>query len=158
MDDRRVRVLCVDDNEAIVKAIAQKLAMERDFECVGRLQSADDLVDEAQRTTPDVVLLDIEMPGRDAFAALRDLVRVCPNVRTLILSAHVRDDYVDAAVSAGAWGYVSKADAPSEIIESLRKVARGEFSLGHEIVERQVRQMGREVHPPPSRITDEPAI
>lgn len=158
MDGHRVKVLCVDDNEAIVKAIAQKLAMERDFECVGRLHSADELIQEARRTNPDVVLLDIEMPGRDSLLALEELARVCPNVRTLILSAHVRDDYIDAAITAGAWGYVSKADPPAEIIESLRKVASGEFSLGREIAERHARQAVRKAEAERISGVDEPAI
>jgi DNA-binding NarL/FixJ family response regulator len=142
MDDQPIRVLCVDDNEAVVEALAEKLALEPGIVCVGRLYSADALIEQVRRAgaaAPHVVLLDIEMPGRDAIDALGELSRTFPGVRTVILSAYVRDDYIAAAVRAGAWGYLSKGDSPAEITAAIRQVARGEFAFGREAGQRFAR-------------------
>lgn len=131
-----IRVLCVDDHAFVLEGLAARLSVVPDMEFVGRLSTADDLVAEARRTRADVVLVDIEMPGTDPFDALDDLRRQVPGARALILSAYVRDHYIDAAVSSGAWGYVTKNQDPEVIIDSIRRVARGEFVFGPGILER----------------------
>ncbi|RMD61010.1 MAG: DNA-binding response regulator, partial [Planctomycetota bacterium] len=138
MAERRViRVLCVDDHAFLVEGLRARMAIEPDLEVVGRLPSADTLVRAAEQLRPDIVLLDIEMPGVDAFTALEDLRHVLPEVRTIILSAHVRDHYLDMAAQAGAWGYFSKSDSPEAILDGVRRVHRGEFALGPEVSKRQ---------------------
>lgn len=131
-----IRVLCVDNHAFLVEGLQARLSLARDMEFVGRLPTAEDLVAEAKRTNADVVLLDIEMPGPDPFEALEDLVRQLPNTRVIILSAFVRDHYIDAAVNAGAWGYLSKTDDPEMIIDSIRKVMQGEFAFGPAVMGR----------------------
>jgi DNA-binding NarL/FixJ family response regulator len=106
------------------------------MEFVGRLVSAEDLVNEAKRVRPDVILMDIEMPGPDPFEALEDLRRQCPSIRVIILSAYVRDHYIDAAVNAGAWGYLCKDDDPETIIHAIRDVAGGAFVFGPNVMGR----------------------
>lgn len=153
MTDRPIRVLCVDDHSLLADGLKARFDQESDLEFVGRLPSADGLVAEAQRTDADVALLDIEMPGPDPFEALEDLVRHRPQTRTIIFSAYVRDHYLDAAVKAGAWGYVSKGDEPEHLVEAIRKVFRGEFAFSKEILARAQRP-SRPVRPrrnePPS--------
>jgi DNA-binding NarL/FixJ family response regulator len=131
-----IRVLCVDDHAFLVEGLQARLNMSRDMEFVGRLASAEDLVEEAKRTRPDIILMDIEMPGPDPFEALEDLRRQCPQVRVIILSAYVRDHYIDAAVNAGAWGYMCKDDAPESIIHAIRDVAGGAFVFGPNVIGR----------------------
>jgi DNA-binding NarL/FixJ family response regulator len=76
------------------------------------------------------------MPGPDPFEAMEDLRRQCPNVRTIMLSAYVRDHYIDAAVNAGAWGYLCKDDDPDEIVHAIRDVAGGAFVFGPNVMGR----------------------
>src|SRR5688572_1872024 len=80
-----IRVFCVDDHAFLIDGLQSRLAIARDMEFVGRLSTAEDLIAECKRTRPDVVLLDIEMPGPDPFEALEDLRRQCPEVRTIML-------------------------------------------------------------------------
>ena len=136
MKKATVRVLCVDDHAFLVEGMKTRFELEETLEFVGRLESADRLVEEVENTGADVVLLDIEMPGRDPFEALRDLSRMHPHVRVIILSAYIRDHYVDAAVEAGAWGYLSKSDDPDFVVGAIRKVARGEFAFSPAVQER----------------------
>ena len=131
-----IRVLCVDDHAFLVEGLQARLSLSRDMEFVGRLCTAEDLVAECKRTRPDVVLMDIEMPGPDPFEALEDLRRQCPSVRVIILSAYVRDHYIDAAVNAGAWGYLCKDDDPDTIIHAIRDVAGGAFVFGPNVMGR----------------------
>jgi DNA-binding NarL/FixJ family response regulator len=133
---RKIRILCVDDHAFLIDGLKARFGMEQDLECVGRLSTADNLVDEAKRTAADIVLLDIEMPGPDPFEAASDLKRRAPNIKVVILSAYVRDHYIDAAYKAGCWGYFSKSDDTNEIVAGLRKVATGQFAMGPKVQER----------------------
>lgn len=132
IEERAIRVMCVDDNELIGDAIQIKLSLcpQSRFEWLGQLFEADDLVNEALRRQPDVVLLDIDMPGKDPIEALRQLTEFMPNVRVLMLTAHVRRDLIERAIEAGAWGYVSKYSGGESIIDAILNVFRGEFVFG----------------------------
>ena len=133
---KRLRILCVDDHAFLVEGLKARFALEPDLEVVGRLSTANDLVDEVKRTRAEMVLLDIDMPGVDPFEAMKDLRRQCEDVKTIILSAHVRDHYIDAAYKAGAWGYFSKSDETDAIVKGIRTVAAGAFALGPKVQER----------------------
>jgi two-component system response regulator NreC len=130
------RVLCVDDHSFLVDGLKARFALEPSLQFVGRLPSAESLVPEVKRLRPDIVLLDVEMPGPDPFEAADEVRRQCPDTRVVILSAHVRDHYISAALRAGAWGYLSKSDEPAAIVEGIRKADRGEFAFGPHVAER----------------------
>ncbi len=152
---RPIRVLCVDDHSFLVEGLAARFELERDVELVGSLPSAERLLAVAAETKPDIVLLDIEMPGTDAFVAAEDLRRQCPDVRTIFLSAYVRDHYISAAVKAGAWGYFSKSEDAETIIKGIRKVAGGEFAFSPKVQERcrpAVRGKRAGIEPPSTRL------
>lgn len=129
----RIRILCVDDNPLITESLRVRLDREPGFELVGRLGTANDLVEEVARHRPDIVLLDIDMPGRDAFDALGEVHGVSPQSKVIILSGHVRDDLVDRAVEAGAWGYISKGDDSKTMLDTIRAVHGGRFVLSPDV-------------------------
>ena len=137
MTTRRViRILCVDDHSFLVEGLRARFELESDLECVGSLPNAEALVPQAKQLRPDIVLLDIEMPGPDPFEAADDLRRQCPDVRTVFLSAYVRDHYISSAVKAGAWGYFSKSEDAATLVEGIRKVAHGDFAFSPKVQER----------------------
>lgn len=133
---KTIRILCVDDHAFLVEGLIARFALESDFEIVGRLATAENLVDEVKRTAAQIVLLDIEMPGPDPFDAVTELRRRLEDVRVIMLSAYIRDHYIDAAYKAGAWGYFCKSDEMNALVEGIRKVARGEFALGAKVQQR----------------------
>ena len=133
---RNIRVLCVDDHGFIADGLRARLDLEPDMEFVGSVPSADGLTREVERHKPDVVLLDIEMPGPDPFDAAVDVRRRCPSTKVVVLSAHVRDHYISAAFRAGVWGYFSKNDETDVIIDGIRAAHRGEVALGPSVAER----------------------
>ena len=138
------RILCVDDHAVLAEGLKAKIELARDLEFVGHLATADGLVAEVRRTRPHVVVLDIEMPGPDPFEAAHDVQRQCKDVRTVFLSAYVKDHFIDAAFSSGAWGYLYKGDDLDLIIDGIRNVARGQFVMGPKILERsRTRRTGK---------------
>jgi len=126
---REISVLCVDDNPTLAGLYKLAIDMEPGMASAGTLHRADGLVEEVQRRGPDIVLLDLSMPGRDPIQALEELSERCPSTRTIVFSAYDDSASVDRAVEAGAWGYVSKDRDPEEVLDVIRQVARGEFVL-----------------------------
>ncbi len=125
-------VLCVDDNPDVAEAIQLKLRIVGGFVWKGVLASADRLVETAVCDCPTLVLLDVDMPGKDPFVTLSELVERCPETKAVVFSGHVRGDLVRRAVDAGAWGYVSKNDGADELVAALRGVIAGELALSPE--------------------------
>lgn len=137
--EREVRVLCVDDHAVLVQGLKAQFELERGIRFVGHLPSAEGLVEEVERLRPDVVLLDIEMPGPDVFEAADRLRRMHPEVRFVFLSAHVRDGYLSAAYRCGAWGYFAKGDELDDIVAGIKEVGlhqSGTFVMGPKVRER----------------------
>lgn len=142
MTSASIRVVAVDDHAFLVEGLKARLDVEPDMEVVGHLANANTLVEDVKRLKPDILLLDIEMPGTDSFEALADLNRQAPDVRVIMLSAFVRDHYIDAAYAAGAWGYLSKRDSSDVVIDGIRAVARGESVSSAEVLERSQSSSG----------------
>jgi DNA-binding NarL/FixJ family response regulator len=135
-DGAGIRVLCVDDHEVLVEGLRAKFGVENRIRIIGTLGSAEKLLQEAARLRPDVILLDIEMPGPDVFEMAERLRRSHPGVRFVFLSAHVRDGYLAAAYKCGAWGYFAKGDELDDIAAGVREVAgskAGRFVMGPKV-------------------------
>lgn len=129
-----VRVLCVDDHAFLLEGLAARFASEPEFEICGTLESADQLVETILEKQPDIVLLDIEMPGRDAFDVLEELAEREVTTRVVLLSGYIRQTYLDMAIKSGAWGYLSKRDEPGTIVAAIRDVRAGRFAFSPEVV------------------------
>jgi len=129
----------VDDHAVLIEGLAARFALESGIELVGRLAAATRLVEECDRLKPNVVILDIEMPGPDAFEVADRLKHRQSGVRVMVLSAHIRDVFISAAFRAGASAYFSKADDLSDIVRGIYEVARSrpnEFVLGPKVREK----------------------
>ena len=121
------RVLCVDDSPDITAVMRMVLDTDPTMQCVGCLASADQLIDTVRLMSPppDVVLLDATMPGKSPLAVMSDMAAEFSDVRTIIYSGHEDPAFIDQAMTAGAWGYVSKNDPPDTILSAVRDVAAG---------------------------------
>lgn len=141
-----VRVLCVDDHAVLVEGLRAQFELDGRIKVVGRLSSAEKLLEEVLRLRPDLILLDIELPGPDVFEMADRLRHACPSARFIFLSAHIRDGYLAAAYKSGASGYFSKADEVEDIVNGILEVARstvGTFALGPKVRERCSPTTGR---------------
>ncbi|MFG0330154.1 MAG: response regulator [Phycisphaerales bacterium] len=131
-----VGIVIVDDHEIARQGIRSRLELEPDLEVLAELPAADDLIIVCEKVEPQVVLMDIDMPGADPFTMIADLRRVNPAIRVLMLSAFMRDRYVDAAAQAGAWGYLTKNEPFEKIVSAVRKVVSGDLAFPPEVLER----------------------
>ena len=137
--DAGVRVLCVDDHAVLVEGLKAKFAIDGSIRVIGWLPSAEKLLEEVARIKPDIVLLDIEMPGPDVFETADRMRRMHPKLRFVFLSAHIRDGYLAAAYKCGAWGYFAKGDELDDIVAGIKELARsagGTFVMGPKVRQR----------------------
>jgi two-component system NarL family response regulator len=124
MGSERIRVLLADDHRLFREAL--RTVLERECDVVGEAASGEEAVALAARTRPDIVLLDVGMPGVGGLNAAHRLARESPNSKVVILSQHDDEEYViEAMVDAGAAGYLVKTDVASELLSALRAVAAG---------------------------------
>lgn len=128
-----IGVLCVDDNPHVAEALRLKLGRAARFEWKGWLSCADELLETAERDKPGMVLLDLDMPGADPFDATERMLRTLPDIRVVIFSGHVRAEFVERALRAGAWGYASKNDGEDELLRVLGAVWDGSVEFSPEV-------------------------
>lgn len=134
---RAIRVLCVDDNDRLREAWRRLLDLQPDFEVVGSLDRADNLLDAAKALAPHVILLDLTMDGDDPLATLARLFRSQPSARCLVCSGESDPRVIESALDAGAWGFVGKHEDPSRVSDAIRKVARGEMVIPQSVTLRR---------------------
>jgi DNA-binding NarL/FixJ family response regulator len=128
-----IRVLVADDHPVVRSGIVALLRTAPDVEVVGEASTGLEAVDLALALTPDVVLMDLRMPGLDGDEATARILAAAPEVRVLILTTYETDDSILTAIEAGASGYLLKAAPQEEIIAGVRAVARGEVALAPRI-------------------------
>jgi two-component system response regulator NreC len=121
-----IRVLVVDDHAVVRAGIRRVLDAEDDIETVGEAPNAERAVFEALESKPDVVLMDVVMPGKSGIDGLPALLQAMPDVRVLMLSMQDDPRYVREAFEAGASGYVLKEAADTDVVDAVRAVAAGE--------------------------------
>jgi DNA-binding NarL/FixJ family response regulator len=137
---RPLKILIADDHCLMLEAIKLALEHEPDFEIVEQAESGSQLLPLVNRTEPDVVLLDLEMPGIDGLTCIKLLRRQCPWVRTIVLSAHDSDEVIEAALGAGAVGFISKSVDPTDLAAALRQAL-------DKPVARAIGRAGSHLHP-----------
>ena len=124
-----IRVLLVDDHAILRAGLRRVLEAEDDIEVVGEAENAERAVYEGIASTPDVVVMDVVMPGKSGIGAIPGLLQAVPTTKVLVLSMQDDPRYVREAFAAGAGGYVLKEAADTEVVDAVRVVAGGEKYL-----------------------------
>ena len=124
-----VRVVVVDDHTLVRQGIVGLLASQPDIEVVGQAGNAREAMTVIASVTPDVVLMDIAMPGQSGLDATREIRDRFPAVQVLVVTIHDREDYLFQALRAGAAGYVLKGAEVQDLLEAVRTAQRGEVYL-----------------------------
>ena len=133
---KSIRVLLADDHTLVRAGIRALLEKLPGVEVAGEANDGREVVDLIKAHQPDVVLMDISMPGLNGLEALARITRDFPDVRVIILSMHHNDEYVLQALKSGASGYLLKRAATAELSTALKTVLRGEIYLSREIASR----------------------
>lgn len=124
-----IRVLLVDDHAMLRDGLRNILAMEPDIAVAGEAESGESAVRQAERLQPDVVLMDINLPGIDGIEAARRVRLASPRSAIIILTMHDADEFLFAAIREGAAGYLLKSLPSGEVVKAVRAAARGESLL-----------------------------
>jgi DNA-binding NarL/FixJ family response regulator len=131
----------VDDQALIRQGFAMILAVQPDLEVVGEAADGTDALAEVARTDPDVVLMDIRMPGLDGIEVTRRLAGAGARARVLVLTTFGHDEYVADALAAGAAGFLLKDATPEELVHAVRVVARGDSLLSPAVTTRLIARL-----------------
>lgn len=129
MEGKTIRVLIVDDHRLVREGLANLLRVNPGIEVVGEADDGDGAVAKARALRPDVVLMDIGMPGMNGITATRLVKRECPETAVIMLTMLDQDAYIYEAVKAGATGYLLKNASLEELVAAIREVHRGGATL-----------------------------
>ena len=125
----RIKLLLVDDHELVRAGLRMLLKAQPDMELVAEASSGAEAIELAQLHQPDVVLMDITMPGMNGMEATRQLKAYCPEIAVLALTIHEEEEYFFQMLEAGAAGYVPKRAAPEDLLHAIQMVRQGEVFL-----------------------------
>lgn len=149
MKGRQIRVMVVDDQRLLRESLEQVLALERDFVVTAGAENGQEAVHTAVTSRPDVILMDVKMPGMDGIRATRLIKDRLPSCRVLMMTVLEEQEYVHQAIIAGADGYLLKEVGRGEIVQAIRHVCRGESVLDPALLGEVIRRYRRVQSPQP---------
>jgi len=149
-----IKVILADDHPVVRRGLAAIVDLEDDIEVVGEAEDGAEAVALVHRLKPDVVLMDLQMPGVDGVEAIKRIQAEAPTSRVIILTTFADDDYIYSGIAAGAKGYLLKDAPPDRLIEAIRAAHRGESLLNPEVAARILERFSRLMTGQPER--DEP--
>lgn len=123
---KTLKIVLVDDHEVVRLGLKALLARHEQFHVVAEASNASEAMERVARYQPDVVVMDIRLPGKNGIEATRDIIAHYPNVKVIMLTSYAEDDLLFDAISAGASGYVLKQIGSNELVTALEKIGRGE--------------------------------
>jgi DNA-binding NarL/FixJ family response regulator len=125
----RVRLLLIDDHAILREGLRALLALEADLDVVGEADNATTGLDAARRMQPDIVITDLALPERNGIQVIAELRKFAPHIKVLVLTVHNGEEYIKAALNAGAHGYVLKDSSRADLVAAIRSVATGQRYL-----------------------------
>ena len=121
-----IRVLVVDDHELVRSGISRMLADNPDIDVIGQVSSGEDAIDFVRRDRPDIVLMDIRMPGIGGLEATRRILRIDDSIRVIVVTACADDPYLTRVMQSGAMAYITKGADIQEMVRAIRMAHSGQ--------------------------------
>ncbi len=150
-----IRVLLADDHTLFREGVRRLLDSEAGIEVVAEAGRSQEILDGTASTEPDVVLLDVSMPGRGGLETLGELKARQPGIRVLMLTVHPEDHFAIRCIKAGADGYMMKDAAPEELVQAIRRVAAGHKYITPDLAEQLAMTLGQDFEEQPhERLSD----
>lgn len=151
--NNKIRVLLADDHAVVRAGYQMLLKKSEDIEVVAEADSGEQAVKAFTDYEPDVVVIDLSMPGMGGLEAIRRMTARNSNASILVFSMHEDTVFVEQALQAGAMGYITKSSAPETLLEGIRKIASGQTFLDSEIAQRLAIQKTRDKDTPFSNLS-----
>ena len=137
-------MLLADDHSIVLEGLVSMLKESDEFEVVGQARDGVEAVKAASELSPDVIVMDVMMPGKDGVEACREIMETLPDTRVVMLTASTEEDAVIEAVAAGATGYLQKVSGMDRLLSTLKLVAAGEMPVPPNVVRRVFARIRRE--------------
>ena len=131
-----IRVLVVDDHELVRSGISRMLADNPDIDVIGQVSSGEDAIDFVRRDRPDIVLMDIRMPGIGGLEATRRILRIDDSIRVIVVTACADDPYPTRVMQSGAMAYITKGADIQEMVRAIRMAHSGQRYISPEIAQK----------------------
>jgi DNA-binding NarL/FixJ family response regulator len=155
--DRR-KILIVEDHPVFCEGLAQLINQEPDLTVCGQAENGAQALKAVATTTPDLVLVDISLPGKSGLELIKDLHVIHPEVAVLVVSMHEEMLYAERVLRAGGRGYIMKQERPESILRAIRQVLEGQIyisaKMSPRILETFFRRTGRSAQSPISQLSD----
>jgi DNA-binding NarL/FixJ family response regulator len=139
----KIKILIVDDHALVREGFAKMLELSEEFEIVGQADCAKDAITMDAKFMPDVILMDVRMPGVSGIETTRTIKSINNDVKIIILSMYDDDEYLIEALKAGASGYISKNVSLEELIKSIKAVCSGETLMAPELVNKVLKSIAK---------------
>ncbi len=152
MASTRIRVLLCDDHELVRRGLHGLLSSELTLDVVGEASSGDEAVSMAAAQRPDVVVMDVRMPGRSGIEACRDIRSAREDTRVIMLTSFADDEALFTAIMAGASGYVLKNVRGTDLVDGIHQVARGQSLLDPAVTTRVLARLRGDMTPGPGEV------
>ena len=130
---KRKRILIVDDHPVVREGLVQQIGRQSDLEVCGQAPNASRALEEVERSKPDLVLADINLPGRSGLELIRDIRVLAPRLPVLVLSMHDEAIFAERVLRAGGRGYVSKQAGPEKLVDAIRRVLGGQIYVAETV-------------------------
>jgi DNA-binding NarL/FixJ family response regulator len=145
MGTKKQRIVLVDDHEVVRLGLKSLLERHPQFEVVGEADSARDALEQVEALKPDVVVMDIRLPGTSGIEACEQIVEQFPATRVIMLTSYAEDEMLFSAIRAGASGYILKQIGSDDLVKALESVGRGEALLDPAVTQRVFQEVRRAV-------------
>lgn len=139
------RILLVDDHEVVRLGLKALLEHNSQFEVVGEASNAKEALEQVGRLHPDIVLMDIRLPGTSGIEACEEVIRQYPETRVVMLTSYAEDEMLFSAIRAGASGYILKQIGGEDLVRGIESVGRGEALLDPAVTQRVFQEVRRAV-------------
>lgn len=150
----RISILIVDDHAVVRQGVQTFLQTQADLEVIGTSSSGEESLEMVAAYAPDIVLMDLVMPGLDGVETTRRLKQISPRTQVIVLTSYHEDVHIFPALRAGALSYLLKDVGPDELAETIRMAARGEAMLHPRVAARVVQELRGGPHVGPNAFTD----
>jgi len=144
MSNDKIRIIIADDHAIVREGLKQIVAEEKDMLVCGEAEDTVSLMELLKKEKWNIVVLDINMPGKSGLEALKDIKQFYPELPVLILSMFSEDQYGLRAIKAGASGYLKKVSAPTELVVAIRKIVSGRKYINSSLAEKLAENLGNE--------------
>lgn len=126
MDNDKIRIVLADDHTLLRQTLSLVFTTAGDIELLADVHDASAAIEAARTHKPDVLVLDLNMPGLRPLSAVPEIIRASPETRVLVLTAHLHDGFIEEAIKAGASGYLTKTQPLEILVDAVRKIAAGQ--------------------------------